>query len=298
MKARYLLFFAVLLLGLTGVQDKKPVENRNKKSIPWGVTDWPPYYILEGSHNGEGKIDLLKRLLEKNIPDYSFVDVQSDIPKAIELWKQNRNLCAGSVLKTPEREKWAYFTALSFVVPHQYLAVVARKEILPKGGDIMSFRELTSRKDLKGVIIHDRSYGPVIDELIKKADSNLTALNPSEGYMPLLKMVQKGRFDYTIEYESVVAAYNERIKPEKPVYSKLLKETSPSAIIWAACTKNAWGREVVRRIDEVLRKSAGKKEYHNAVEAWSDPIILRKNQKALDEFYERRAQSWSTINVE
>lgn len=298
MKARYILFFAVLLLGLTGVQDKKSVENTNKKSIPWGVTDWPPYYILDGTNGGEGKIDLLKKILQKNIPEYKFVDVQSDIPKTIELWKQNRNVCAGSVLKTPEREKWAYFTALSFIAPHEYVAVVAKKDMLPKGSEIMSFKELTSRKDLKGVVIHDRSYGPVIDDLIKKAESNLTALNPSEGYIPLLKMVQKGRFDYTIEYESVVAAYNERIKPEKPVYSKLLKETSPSAIIWVACTKNAWGREVVARIDEVLKKSANKREYHAAVESWSDPEILKKHQKALDEFYERRAQSWSTINVE
>ncbi|UOF01848.1 TIGR02285 family protein [Bdellovibrio reynosensis] len=297
MKARYLLFFAVLLLSLTGVQSKNSSEDSSKKSIPWGVTDWPPYYILEGGNGGEGKIDLLKKILEKNISEYKFIDVQSDIPKTIELWKQNRNICAGSVLKTPEREKWAYFTALSFIAPHEYLAVVAKKDILPKG-DVMSFKELTTRKDLKGVVIHDRSYGPVIDDLIKKAESNLTALNPSEGYMPLLKMVQRGRFDYTIEYESVVKAYNERIKPEKPVHSKLLKETSPSAVIWVACTKNAWGRNVISRIDEVLKKNAGKSDYHAAVESWSNPEALKKHQKALDEFYERRAHSWSTINVE
>lgn len=296
MKARGYLFLAVFLLGFTQGDTKKPPSGI-RINVPWAVTDWPPYYDLSPGSEVDGKIEKLKSILQRNLSGYSFVDIQSDVPKTLELMKQNRNICTGSALKTPEREKWAYFTALTFMAPHKYVVVTSNEKLLPRG-DTVSFKDLISRKDLKGVLIHDRSYGPFIDSLIHDSPKNITLLNPSGGYLPLLKMVQKGRFDFTIEYEVVVQSYNERNRPLKPVPSQPLKEMSQSAVVWIACTKNKWGKDIVSKIDGVLQKQAGKKEYQNAVESWSDPLQIKKNKKALDDFYHRRAQSWSTINVE
>ncbi|WP_374030376.1 hypothetical protein [Bdellovibrio bacteriovorus] len=39
----------------------------------------------------------------------------------------------------------------------------------------------------------------------------------TDGYTTLLKMLEKKRFDYMIEYEAVVRAYNEKIFPAKPL---------------------------------------------------------------------------------
>lgn len=300
MKVWSLLIVMVFLVNLVRAQDVFIKKEVKKTSIPWAVTDWSPYYILKGPYRGQGRMDRLKKVIADSLPKYQFADVYADMPRTLDLWKEHKNACSGAALITPEREKWAYFTALSFQVPHEYVIVTSKPDILQKNSDVPpSLRDFLEQKNLKAAFAANRSYGPVIDSLLKdaaKENSNIHQVRSSEGYMALLKMVHKGRYDYTIEYEAVVRDYNDRIFPEKPLYSKLLKEAFPSTVFYFACTKNAWGKKVILQVDQVLQKVAKSKEYQNAVESWLEPETVKRNRKALDDFYQRRASgSWSTV---
>ncbi|WP_374073387.1 TIGR02285 family protein [Bdellovibrio bacteriovorus] len=298
MKVWSLLIVTIFVVNLVRAQDVF-IKKEAKVSIPWAVTDWSPYYILKGPQLGEGRLDRLKKIIAERLPGHQFVDVYADMPRTVELWGLGKNICTGSALKTPEREKLAYFTAFTFQVPHEYLIVTGKSEVFRRMPDQPSLKEILSQKNLRGVFTENRSYGLTIDSMIQmaaKPPSNIKQIRSSEGYLSVLKMIEKKRYDYTIEYESVVWDFNERILPARALYAKPLKESYPSMVIYFACTKNEWGKKIVQQIDEALQKAATSKEYQSAVESWTVPDSLRKNRKALEDFYHRRAQgNWSTV---
>ncbi|WP_374035870.1 TIGR02285 family protein [Bdellovibrio bacteriovorus] len=285
-----------LLLSLSWAQSV-PVTERI--TVPWAVTDWEPYYILEGANAKSGRVDRLRRLLEEHMKNYQFTDMSADMPKTMDLWKLGKNICSGSALITPEREKLAYFSALSFQVPHEYVLVTANGKLAESLPPEVSLKDIMKNKKWTGVFVKDRSYGAEIDALMKQISPKdqhlILKRNVTESYMPLLKMLQKKRFDYLIEYEAVVRAYNEKIFPDKPLMTRIVKESFPSAVFYLACTKNPWGQDVVRQADQVLQKVALSGEYQRAVESWLAPDLQKKNRKLLDEFYQKRAQGpWMT----
>ncbi|MGE9744174.1 TIGR02285 family protein [Bdellovibrio bacteriovorus] len=291
-------FFALLLsVGLA----QPPLMKTEKITVPWAVTDWEPYYIQDGPNASMGRVDRLRRILEEHLKEYQLTDVRADMSKTTDLWKMEKNVCSGSALITPEREQWAYFTALSFQVPLEYVLVTASTKVLDGLPAEVSLKDLMKDKMRHGVFVKDRSYGPEIDRLLKevsaRGDRHLTLKKSvTDGYTTLLKMVEKKRFDYMIEYEAVVRAYNEKIFPAKPLLTKAVKESRPSAVFHLACTKNSWGRDVVRKVDQLLQKIALTNEYQRAVESWLDPDLQKKNRKLLDEFYQKRAQGpWMTV---
>lgn len=297
MKAIGLLIAGLLLFQVAEAQQVQE-KKESKMIVPWATSEWPPYYIPKGPLRGEGRIDRLKQVLLRHAPDLDLVDTHADTPRAVDLWKLDKNICAGAVLMTPERKRWAYFTALSFQVPHEYVIATAKPEILNGHPAISSLKTFLAKKELKGVFTKDRSYGPLIDFLLKgvtNKNPQIEVVKPAEGYLSLLKMVSKKRYDYTIEYEPVVRAYNESILPEKPLSVRRLKEVTPSTVSYFACTKNEWGREIVQKVDGVLQKIASETDYHQAVEAWMEPEVVTHNRKALNEFYKRRARPWNSI---
>ncbi|WP_413942751.1 TIGR02285 family protein [Bdellovibrio sp. HCB-162] len=298
MKVWSLLIVTLFVVNLVRAQDLF-VKKEAKMTIPWAVADWSPYYILNGPQKGEGRMDRLKKVIAEHLPNYQFSDVYADMPRAVELWKLNKNICSGSALITPEREKWAYFTALGFQVPHEYVFVTSKADLYSETSDHPSLKDLLEKKNLSAIFTENRSYGPAIDLMVKqksKTNPGIHQLRTSEGYMSLLKMVHKGRYDYTIEYEPVVRDFNETVYPEKPLFYKPLKEVYPSTVLYFACTKNEWGKKVITQVDQALQKAANSKEYQNAVESWLDVETVKRNRKALEDFYHRRAQGpWNTV---
>ncbi|MFV8251417.1 TIGR02285 family protein [Bdellovibrio bacteriovorus] len=286
-----------MLLTLGWAQTSPVVTE--KITVPWAVTDWEPYYILEGANAKSGRVDRLRRVLEDHLKGYQFTDMYADMPKTMELWKLGKNICSGSALMTAEREKLAYFSALSFQVPHEYVLVTANTKMVEDLPAEISLKDIMKNKKWTGLFVKDRSYGSEIDALVKSVSPRdkhlMLKKNVTEGYTSLLKMLEKKRFDYMIEYEAVVRAYNEKIFPAKPLATRIVKESYPSAVFYLACTKNPWGRDVVRRADQALQKMALTSEYQRAVESWLAPDLQKKNRKLLDEFYQKRAKGpWMT----
>lgn len=267
-------------------------------AIPWAVTDWEPFFILKGPNKELGRADRLKKILAERMVNYQFVDLYADMPHTLELWKRNKNVCSGVALKTPEREKWAYFTALAYQVPHSYVILTARADLLNELPKEPSLQEILNNKKWKGVFVKNRSYGEQIDSILKKAaESSSIFIEPTpEGYVPIMRMIKKRRYDYSIEYEAVVSAFNERNYQQKPLLMKNIKESHPAVTFYLACTKNEWGRNVVLKADEVLQSLASTRGYQAAIESWLDPETLKANRKILEEFYQRRAKGpWTTV---
>lgn len=289
----------VLLALLIGV-GFVVTQTNSKTSVPWAITEWPPYFITRGPDVNQGRLDRLKKILEAHMIEYQFSDLLADTPRTVELWKKGRNVCTGAALRTLEREKWAYFTAFAFQIPHEYVLVTANAAVLEGLPKDLYLKDILARKELKGVFTKGRSYGHLLDEMIRRSSqeggNQYVIENSSEGYVSLFKMLEKGRYDYLIEYEDVIRAYNEQIFPARPLFYRHLKESFPSVVFHFACTKNAWGQGIVSRVDRLMQEIALTKEYQAAMESWVDGNLSKKNRKLLDEFYQKRAQGpWTTV---
>lgn len=289
----------ILSLFLNFSWAQGPLLQTERVPVPWAVTDWEPFYIRQGSNANMGRVDRIRKLLQENLPGYNWTDVNADMPKTMDLWRRNKNICSGSALKTPEREKLAFFTALSYQVQHEYVLVTSNSKMLESLPKEVSLAEIIKNKKWHGVFVRDRSYGDQIDGLLKEVsarDTHLTLKKNVEGYAALLKMLEKQRFDYLIEYASVVRMHNEKIFPDKPLATRVIKESHPAVVFYMACTKNSWGRDVVQTVDKLMQRLATTPEYHMAVESWLDPTLVKKNQKLLEEFYKKRSQGpWLTV---
>ncbi|WII71564.1 TIGR02285 family protein [Bdellovibrio sp. 22V] len=301
MKPRTAAFFILGLafLGMLGGSLRPAAAEPKPAVIPWAITEWPPYYIVKGPYAGEGTIDRLKRLLQNKMPGYAFEDVKSDSARIVDLWREGKNVCGGAMLKTAEREKLAYFTALAFSLPHRYVLVTSRPQMLDELGSFTSLQDVLHNRKWKAVIVKDRSYGPLLDKIIHDNESLLKENHFygkfGEGYWPVLKMIHKGRYDYTVEFPVVVRSFNEEVFPEKPLLSITLKEEAPSFVYYVACTKNEWGRKIIKAVDKVMQELASTEEYHKVVESWLEPAALKSGRKDLNEFYKKRAKGpWTT----
>ncbi|UXR66272.1 hypothetical protein EZJ49_09825 [Bdellovibrio bacteriovorus] len=292
------LMTALMIFGEPLRAQTPTISGEPRVSVPWAVMDWEPFYILKGPNAQMGRADRLKKILAEHMRNYQFTDLYADMPHTLDLWKKNKNVCAGAALKTPEREKWAYFTALSYQVPHRYVVLTARADLLSDLPKEPSLKLLLARAKWKGVFVKNRSYGADIDNiLMMAAKKSPIFIEPTpEGYVPVMRMIEKGRYDYAIEYESVVRAFNDRNYPQKPLLMKYIKESHPAVTFYLACTKNDWGRDVVVKADETLQSLAPTRGYQAAVESWLDAETLKDNKKILDEFYLKRAKGpWTTV---
>lgn len=288
---RILLFLSLLAVAINswGVE---------KIKVPWAVTDWAPFYILKGASADDGKMDRLRKVLEEQMPDYSFVAFTADSPRLIELWQMSKNVCSGATIKTPEREKWAYFTAFVHQIPDDLILFTAKPELFTHQKSI-SLHKILKDEKFKGVFAQNRSYGIENDQLIQKAIPRVQVQIFPEGYKSLYKMVEKKRFDYSIEYASVIRAYNEEISPQLPLSIIKLESEEPMRVFYFSCTKNEWGRKIVRAVDQAVQNLAKSNKYRSAAESYLGPEDIKKQRVMMDEFYEKRAKGpWTTAPEE
>lgn len=279
---------------------QSPLVFEEKTTLPWAISDWAPYFIINGDHKGEGRVDRLKLLLERHLPDYNFVDIHADTPRLIELWRMKKNACSGATLRTLERENLAYFTAFLYQIPHQFVLVTNRPELFHgRKGQKISLYEVLNNPKLHGVFAEGRSYGKEVDELLKKAqrrNPSVHITSSKDGYVSLYKMLERKRFDYTLEYEAVTRSTNERHFSMNPLSLFQLTDAKSTEVFYFACTKNEWGEKVIKRVDATLQKMAKTHEYQNILETWLNPDLLKKHQKEIERFYFRRSQGpWTTI---
>ncbi len=58
----------------------------SKETIIWRVTDWPPFYILEGAQKGTGIYDELISMIARNLPEYNHQRVPMNTARARKQW--------------------------------------------------------------------------------------------------------------------------------------------------------------------------------------------------------------------
>lgn len=260
-------------------------QTHAKEPLTWMVLNWPPWMILEGADKGTGRFDHILQKAYESLPQYNHVTEKMNWARFWHEVETGTNTCYLFGLKNAHREEIAYFSnPHTFVLPN---AVVMKKTTIEKLGNPGSFSIETLLKDkrFKGYAEKNRSFTKTIDNILKKHESSSSLTRVTESGESLIKMVMTGRIDYTIEYP-IVAAYYEQKNGNPGIISSIpISEMDPFSYVYTACTRNAWGKKVIERWNDVLHRIKPTLEYRKITEiGHTDENELLRIRKYYEEF--------------
>jgi len=251
-----------------------------KNTIVWAVADRPTSYILKGVDKGRGVVDEVYYTLHKNLKEYKHKTNKMNFARILLQMKNGENLCACG-FKKPEREKVGYYSVPAVIaLPFSVIVKKGRLNEIYGKTESISLQKLLENKNFKGGVSKKRSYGnitPLIDTYEKKG--NLYA-HPST--QNLMKMLVADRLDYAIEIHSFANYIAKQLDNENVFETYAIDENKNKVLIaYIFCTKNEWGREIIEKVDHILKRERKTANYVEIMGRWYDD----KGRKIIKDYY-------------
>lgn len=263
----------VLLLGM--LVAVPPVHA--KETVLWRVTDWPPFYILDGPNKGKGLYDQLIAMMAKKMPEYEHKRLVASTDRVRQEWLMGNNICHPSVIPG----EYSVHSVMNSILPSHRLIVHESKAHMFKGRTI-SLGSLLADKSLRGGITPSR-YSGAINEIVDKhvLSGHLTE---KQKYKNMVKMVLENRVDYIIEYPVIVDYMARTMGLPNTTRSYRISETesAPFIFVVTGCTPNEWGRKMIERINTILKEEAKNPQFLSQRLHWFD----KTDRTDLEEVYE------------
>jgi len=247
----------------------------SKETVIWRVTDWPPFYILEGPDKGKGIYDEIISMISLHIPEYEHVTMRMNTVRVRAQWNLGEKVCHPSVIVGESFNTQSVVN--SILLPHRIIAHRDKEGVLRK--DEVSLDQLLGDTQHRGGFTPER-YTPLLNDIVKqhKGGKHLY-FNPN--YDRLIEMILLKRLDYIVEYPPIITYTAKQMGLDNPTKSLGIQETKDMSYILVAvgCTKNAWGRAMINKIDQVLKKESLNPDFLEPRLRWYDEPsrnILRK----------------------
>ncbi len=270
-------------------------SSQANERIIWYKPNWPPYFEPSGPQTGQGYIDQLLNYLQSELPDVQFESTYYALNSLEQMRLQKPNTCNVSHLRTPEREKIAYFTAFYIQPPPQLVFREADWKTKLYEAKVISLARILDEKNLHGGFSSARSYGAALDSLLtsRKKNPNVEILTGSPESSSLLNMLSAKKFDFTLEYPEVV----NYLIANKMVLGNLafaeVQEQRDAVVVHIACSKTPWGKKTILLLDSTLQKIANTAKFKKLMEDWHSADLRQTFRKDFDEFYKKRSRPWT-----
>ncbi len=274
--------------------------------IRWQVLDMPPAFNYvhgrpprDASELGHGEVDGFMRLLIGQMPQYRHEFVEAGVARFEALARQDKALCSVLLVRTPQRLEWLFYTPVYPPLMSRQLHVIVRRDrqqkFISPQGQVLQLTDILKRKDLVGLLVKDRSYGPRIDALVKAqgADgpkSMVTARNSQ-----LLGMLNAGRMDYTLDYPLMLEAYLQKDGAGADLVALPVTEGFGTSMVHAACSRNPEGRRAIEAIDWAERRLAQDPRRDEMLRGWLGDKPDDADRLRLKRFMDERARAGARI---
>lgn len=242
-----------------------------EEKVLWLKTDWPPVFMQNRQGFGDAALAWLVARLP---PDYTHEFRSLPLPRLLRLMEDPQaTVCTSNLLRTPARE--AQFLISRDIMRMPALGLVVRSadvsEFLPiqDARGMVEFRRLTQQAVLDGAVNQNRSYGPVLDGLLRDAapDAPVTRL-PKTGNM--VSMLAAKRLDWVLLYP-FEAIWQARQEQTAPVLSVLPIAEIPTVNLGGVtCNRSATSERLVPAIDALLAAHPDE-PWLKPMYAWLDP---------------------------
>ncbi len=251
-----------------------------KRTIIWTLNDFIPFFIKEGPFREQGISDKLTHFFQQRLPDYNHQQEQMNFSRFFVLAKRGELVCNPLLLKTSEREK---ILAYSQPFKPAYAHVMVSTHPVGKPGEPISFEQFL-KTDTHGLIVQTkRSYGPILDKVIKKARDQGRIQDHVYPTKQLFVMLEKGRIDHFVDIENSAVYYRSLRPGNIKLYQIPLMEDRLDRFGYAVCSKTPAGQELIAKIDKIIDQEKASPEFRAIVESW----MAEENLPRFRAFYDR-----------
>jgi uncharacterized protein (TIGR02285 family) len=232
--------------------------------ITWLFSDFPPYYIINGNNKDEGRDQQLIKLINEYLPNDQFYWKRFPTSRTItEISNPDNKYCVMSLFKNTERSKnmifskhfsTISFTPKVFIRSDSYYQLSDTQSQSNRLNNSFSLNELLDKYQLGLGITKGRSYGIELDKIIKKSKYKeqifyRSGIGVSSS---LLKMLSKNRVQMVLGYVEEFKYTIDKLKIKDEFITLSVDESDDHAIGYVGCSRNAWGKNAIMRIDKAL----------------------------------------------
>ena len=275
----------VLFLMLAGA-----TVSSARDSLIWLEADAPPFFIHEGLLKGQGYEDLITDILQKSLPEYSHTKTKANITRHYYEFQQGEKVCNVGLYKTPEREKFMYFSIPSFFTYPTVLIIDKSKWAAFGKAKSVKLEDIMKSKKLIIGRGENRSYGKFVDDILNKygTKENIFASEGQDLSLNLFKMLKLDRLDGLIGLPEEAMYQAERLGIRDQIVTIAIEENQTSPESWfsyVACSKTEWGKQAIARINSALLEQRPTDEYRAAYERWLDESSLEGYRKLYKDVF-------------
>ncbi|MCW8093035.1 hypothetical protein [Alteromonas sp. ASW11-130] len=264
--------FFLYILAFPGVADIAADEQ--PFTIQWAVSPAPPFHILSGSFYRLGMCDVLVDQLSRKLIQVQHSTVVMSHTRIRREIEEKENLCFPCVIKR-EISPWYHYTDVTVV--HPPLGVITtrkNRKAFKKAGMLknsrVSLRSLAKNSHYLFGKPAARKFPTPLQEVIESfADTNhFYSVEGTDAVTRIMKKISLGRLGYTLEYPTALR-YFTLTEGENDLVFIPTQEYGNRAVPGAiGCTKNAWGKEAVRKINTALRDVVNHPDYLAIRQFW------------------------------
>jgi uncharacterized protein (TIGR02285 family) len=267
-----------------------PASLLAKDAINWMEAVFPPFFIQGGALQNQGYGDVISGILQEHLTDYEHVEVVTNITRHFYKFKQGEKVCSVGLYRTPEREEFMYFSVPSFLTLPA--VIVIKKDHLAKFGNqsMVSLDAVLSNREIMIGLVKDRSFGVTLDDTLARhrGQGNLVEFTGQELSVNLFKMLILDRLDGLIGLPEEALYQAEQMGIRDQLVTLTLSENQGNYDGWMSavgCSKNAWGKEVIDRVNAILLQQRPAERYRAAYERWLDPNSIELYRRVYAEVF-------------
>ncbi|WP_416194786.1 TIGR02285 family protein [Pseudomonas sp. AH2] len=229
-----------------------------KDTLMWLLRDFPPLTINSGPQKGQGAIDKLMPLLIAGMPEYDHLLLHVNRARGLQMLGEATFTCDPTLLWTAERAKTIIFSIPTYAVISNGMVIrrddISRFSPFIKNGQVDLEAVLASR-EIKLGIVAERSYGPVIDQILRTTSVDEVSRHyGNDAVGSLLQMERVGRLHALISYwpEARFLATQQNIDPNDLAFYPVMG-TAKYQFAHVGCSDTTQGREAMEIINRQMR---------------------------------------------
>ncbi len=247
-------------------------EQEKENHITWLILDLPPFFLTDGPDKGSGLADRIQEMVAERLSGRRHRYEVANASRIARELKKDRHVCfAGEFYGNSGFLTSAPTVAL---LPHN---IIFRREDAHRfgGADTVSLNLLLKNRNLVLGTAQDRLHGPELNRVLERhaGAAHIYRRSGKDTLEGLLKMLLKGRVDYIIEYPASIRYMAKMADAEERIAMVGIEENSQAPLIRGAirCPDTEWGRQMIRKINDILIDIRSSPEYRKAVRDWALP---------------------------
>ncbi|CAI3795550.1 TIGR02285 family protein [Rheinheimera sp. MM224] len=252
------------------------IANSAKPLLSWATNTSPPFHIVGGTFDQQGICDQLLNSIQKQLPETEHQILLMPQTRIHQALNNKEPLCFPCMIHRAQPTKTAVFSTPTHWYRPQ--GVITRKALanhfIQQFGSPLVLARLLEARTFKMGLAAGRKYGE-LETLLEPYRKTALTRSGDESSVALLKMIQSGRIDFTLDYD-IILTYLNKTAPEQAkglVYVPMAELPLPIAGA-VGCSNSDWGRQQVELINTVLPKVKADPSFKKSLKLWFDPQVL------------------------